>query len=288
MEFYSNKRLLKGNVDYDLSVSELTLNKDKMTVVGNTKKLGVIRVRYGLLSAEKTVVINLPLKSVLLKDEIVLPVGQTFQLNVLGGSQDYLFRIDPPSIADVDSSGVVSTKLKGKATIYVTDSKDSGNTLQILLSVEAVKSLRSLEERKEVPLGEEGDIIVLGEANSGRPFTQCDSLVVGLDETINSNVKFVRIDRNFLALVNKLRTESTSNSELKAALNRLSTVPSDFDFVKLFSKYVVAGEITADRLNELINRLNNYGVCIAIDVSGLSLREQANRLKLEGSSVVSP
>jgi hypothetical protein len=127
-----------------------------MTIVGNSKKVVTIRVRYGALTAEKTVVVNLPLKSVLLTNEVLLPAGQTFSLNVLGGSQDYNYLILPDRIADVSNDGTIHAKSKGKASIIVTDVKDKKNSIEIPLSVEDVKSIRSLEETKEVPFDGEG------------------------------------------------------------------------------------------------------------------------------------
>jgi hypothetical protein len=143
-------------VAYDISSIDLTLNKERMTIVGNSKKVATIRVRYGALTAEKTVVVNLPLKSVLLTNEVLLPAGQTFSLNVLGGSQDYNYLILPDRIADVSNDGTIHAKSKGKASIIVTDVKDKKNSIEIPLSVEDVKSIRSLEETKEVPFDGEG------------------------------------------------------------------------------------------------------------------------------------
>lgn len=93
MEFYRNKRLLRGIVDYEIWSSELTLKKDRLTLIGRDKTVGVIRAKYGTLSAEKTVVVNLPVRAILMQDRVVLPVGQTFQLNVVGGTQEYRYQI---------------------------------------------------------------------------------------------------------------------------------------------------------------------------------------------------
>jgi len=75
-----------------------------------TKKLGLIRVSYGNLSAEKTLVVNFPLRAVLFSNEIILPVGQSFQLEILGGSLDYKYRVEPQSVADVDPTGLLNAK----------------------------------------------------------------------------------------------------------------------------------------------------------------------------------
>lgn len=85
------------------------------------------------------------------------------------------------------------------------DTKDSKNKLEITLYVEIIKSLRSFEERKEVPFNNEGDIIVVGEGGHGRQFTLCDSLEVGLDTTMNTNLKAVRINRDVRSIANGLR-----------------------------------------------------------------------------------
>lgn len=63
-------------VDYEIFSSDFIINRDRMTLLSQDKKLGVIRVRYGLLSTERSLVVNLPLKPVLLGGDIVLPIGQ--------------------------------------------------------------------------------------------------------------------------------------------------------------------------------------------------------------------
>lgn len=136
VEFYKSRKLLRGVVNYEVSASrELQLNRERFTVVGREKTVGVIKARYGGLTAEKTVVVTLPLKAVLLENKVVLPLGQTFQLNVLGGCQEYRYTVDPAGLADIGISGLITTKSIGSGIITITDKKDPKNLLQLPLSI---------------------------------------------------------------------------------------------------------------------------------------------------------
>lgn len=154
----------------------------------------------------------MPLKPILFNPDVLLPVNQDFQLSILGGSQSYSYSIEPKAIAEIDSNGVVTALSKGKAVIHVKDFKDSRNTLDIPLSVESVKSLRSLEERKEVARGGFGEIVVVAEALSGRPYTQCNSLNVSLANRSDSNINITKVNTNHQLIAENLRKESQDNA----------------------------------------------------------------------------
>lgn len=68
----------------------------------------------------------------------------------------------------------------------------------------------------------------------------------------------------------------------------LSVIPRGYDIVKEFSKYVLAGEISIDKINDVIKRLNNFGICAALEVEGQELKEQLNKIQIDDTTTISP
>lgn len=174
-------------------------------MTGREKTVALILARYGGLSAEKTVVVNLPVRVVLVENRLVLPVGQTFQMNVVGGSGEFRYAVEPSGLADVGMSGALVARMKGNGVVTVTDRKDPRNSVQVVLSVEPVKLVRSFEERMEVPVGGESEIIAIAEPLESKAFTQCNDLQINIDHTINNNVKQVKVNRDYAGIVSQLK-----------------------------------------------------------------------------------
>lgn len=112
--------------------SDFYINRENSSFVASGKTVGYIRVSYNGLVHEKKVMANLPLKIVLVGEKIVLPVGQNFEVKVLGGSGQYEYEIvDFKNTATISENGVIHSHNVGKALIVIKDSNDNNNKIEV-------------------------------------------------------------------------------------------------------------------------------------------------------------
>ncbi len=125
------------------------------------------------MSAEKKVTVVYPLKQVLPSNKIILPVEETFELRVVGGSGVYEYKIEAGDFALISTSGVISTRKEGNGKIIVIDKRIPRNKIILDLIVSPVKNLTPLEGYKELNVNEYGPIFTVGKNKNYEQYTKC-------------------------------------------------------------------------------------------------------------------
>lgn len=101
--------MLKGDTkDYKIN-TELVYDEIKKTIKGSSRTTATVKATYKTLVAEKRVHVVLPLTVVLPSHKITLPVDETFELKVIGGSGVYDYQVDS-DVAVISASGVISSR----------------------------------------------------------------------------------------------------------------------------------------------------------------------------------
>ena len=88
VEYYHKDKLLKGFSNDLLTESQFEISKENSTsfIKAKLKGIGFVRANYLGIVKEASVNAVLPLKCLLHSSEILLPEGESFKLNVVGGS----------------------------------------------------------------------------------------------------------------------------------------------------------------------------------------------------------
>ena len=104
VEAYYQKKLLRGIADIKV-ISTFNILEDAKKIHAAKKAEGKVSAFYHGLTAEKKIVSVLPLEVILPKREVLLPVDESFNLKVIGGSGYHIFESKNKDIAIVSFNG---------------------------------------------------------------------------------------------------------------------------------------------------------------------------------------
>lgn len=82
-----------------------------------------------------------PLKIIASGQKIILPVGETYQLQVVGGSGSYKYIYQPKqedSLLSLSFNGLIVTRKEGLAYITVVDEKNELNKIQVGVEISRI------------------------------------------------------------------------------------------------------------------------------------------------------
>jgi hypothetical protein len=125
IKFYHQKKLLKGSIDPSLlsvTIEDLPhtrgdkvflLDSSNNKIQGFNKGQGVFKVSFNGLTAEKKIQCTTPLKLVSQSSRVTLPVGEIYQLQIVGGSGLYKYSLPTDENTHQD---VVSVAFNGLLT----------------------------------------------------------------------------------------------------------------------------------------------------------------------------
>ena len=193
------------------------------------------------MKSEKKVTVVYPLKTVLPSNKIVLPVEETFELKVVGGSGVYEYKIEGGDFAAISSSGVISSRKEGNGKIIVIDKRIPRNKLILDLIVSPVNSLIPLEAHKELNVNEYGPIFTVGKTKNYEQYTKCSEQNIML-ETSHLPIFETSTENSFSKSLRVLENKMTQSSVVKNALMKNALLPLGVnDFVSKFSIYTAEG-----------------------------------------------
>jgi hypothetical protein len=219
----------------------LPYDLDKQTITGNAKTSAVIKATYKSLTSDKRVTVVHPLKQVLPSNKIILPIEETFELKIVGGSGLYEYKIEGGDFAVISTSGVINSKKEGTGKIVVIDKRVPRNKLTLELVVSSVNSLSPLEAHKELNVNEFGPVFTVGKTKNYEQYTKCTEQNIMLEtshlpifETVN--------EPSFAASIGILEAKMVQSSVVKGALMKNALFPLGIqDFISKFSLYTNAG-----------------------------------------------
>jgi hypothetical protein len=224
VQYFWDKHLLQGFTTETKIHSVLPYDLNKQTITGNEKTSAVIKATYKGLTSDKRVNVVHPLKQVLPSNKIILPVEETFELKIVGGSGLYEYKIEGGDFAVISTSGVINSKKEGTGKIFVIDKRVPRNKLTLELVVSSVNSLSPLEAHKELNLNEYGPVFTVGKTKNYEQYTKCTEQNIML-ETSHLPIFETANEPFFAASIRILEAKMAQSSVVKGVLMKNALLP---------------------------------------------------------------
>ena len=246
--FYTKQNSLVLQPKKDALKTEITVSLDDLKCIDTTlkdKKGVFISSRVSLLKP--------------VSEQLLLPEKGEFNLKCIGGSGNYIWETTDPTLLILNQSGEIKAVKEGETLVYCIDKLNPENRDVITIEIAKPKQLRAIERKKELMETVEDNLLVGLTNSEGVLFSNCT----------DTNIDFV-IDKGEIKVDKREYDLNTINKEtfkLKDNVFLEDESKHSQYHIMTYRKHIDNGDITEKDLNDLINKLSNFGICGVFAVS---------------------